>query len=75
MLVLNPKMASNLLMYRFNRIEEAKEKSNYLGFSGALFPWESAFTGVECCPSWAPEVLFIFFVFCFIDLINFKGNL
>ena len=59
MLILNPGLASNLLKYRYNRLEEAKQKSIYLGFSGALFPWESAFTGVECCPSWAPEVKFL----------------
>ena len=22
-------------------------------YLGAMFPWESAFTGEECCPTWA----------------------
>lgn len=41
--------------YRFNRIPGAREKAKSYNppYNGTMFPWESAFTGEETCPSWA----------------------
>ncbi|MFH1875247.1 MAG: glycosyl hydrolase family 65 protein [Pseudomonadota bacterium] len=49
----NPKVAKNLLLYRYHRINAARNNALAKGFRGALFPWESAGTGEECTPSWA----------------------
>jgi trehalose/maltose hydrolase-like predicted phosphorylase len=46
-LLLHPDLAASLLQYRIERLEEAGTKAKNLGFQGALFPWESAFTGAE----------------------------
>ena len=54
--LLYPAVASSLLEYRYARIPGAEEKArSYAGmnYHGAMFPWESAFTGEEVCPSWA----------------------
>ncbi len=48
-----PQVARNLLTYRFNRLDGAKQKADLNGFEGALFPWESAFTGAEETPAFA----------------------
>ncbi|KAM9957648.1 hypothetical protein ACTFIW_012615 [Dictyostelium discoideum] len=57
-LLLNPKLVRDcLLQYRINNLPGAHEKAlsyksnNYTGF---MFPWESAFTGIEVCPTFAP---------------------
>eukprot|EP00048_Salpingoeca_helianthica_P015014 m.224641 g.224641 ORF g.224641 m.224641 type:complete len:696 (-) comp16518_c0_seq1:156-2243(-) len=54
-LLLQPRLAASLLQYRFDRIIEAHEKAQSYPqrYNGAMFPWESAFTGVETCPTWA----------------------
>lgn len=54
--LLHPDMAQSLLQYRIDRISgaEAKAASYSPPYSGAMFPWESALTGEETCPSWAP---------------------
>jgi kojibiose phosphorylase len=49
----NPKTAKNLLMYRYHRLDAARHIAAAKGYSGALFPWESAGSGQECTPSWA----------------------
>lgn len=49
----NPKVARNLLMYRYRRLDAARNNAAAKGYEGALFPWESADTGEECTPSWA----------------------
>lgn len=49
----NPDTAKKLLMYRYQHLQEAKEKAAQNGFEGALFPWESAFTGKEETPEFA----------------------
>lgn len=58
LLYLYPSIASgNLLRYRVNRVQEAREKAlSYHSklYTGAMFPWESAFTGAETCPTDAP---------------------
>ncbi|HEV8286520.1 MAG TPA: glycoside hydrolase family 65 protein [Chitinophagaceae bacterium] len=52
-LVLHPEMAKSMLEYRFQRLEAAKRNAFSKGFKGAMFPWESAETGVEETPVWA----------------------
>lgn len=55
LLLLQPSLAHSLLQYRFDRLAGAhlKAQSYSPPFQGAMFPWESAFSGVETCPSWA----------------------
>lgn len=53
LLVLHPEMAKSMIQYRFNRLEAAKRNAFNHGFKGAMFPWESAGTGVEETPVWA----------------------
>lgn len=48
-----PETARKLLCYRYIHLEQAKEKALQNGFEGALFPWESAFTGKEETPEFA----------------------
>ncbi|SHS45771.1 HAD family hydrolase [Mycobacteroides abscessus subsp. abscessus] len=48
-----PETAKNLLRYRYMHLQEAKEKAAQNGYEGALFPWESAFTGKEETPEFA----------------------
>ncbi len=52
-LVLHPEMAKSLVEYRFNRLGAAKRNAFNHGYKGAMFPWESAATGVEETPVWA----------------------
>jgi len=52
-LVLHPEIAKSLMDYRFERLEAAKRNAFSHGFKGAMFPWESAGTGVEETPVWA----------------------
>lgn len=48
-----PKVAQNMLLYRYNRLPAAKKIAESLGYKGAMFPWESADTGEEVTPAWA----------------------
>jgi len=44
----NPKIARNLLSYRYHTLPQAKENANLLGHKkGALYPWRTIM-GVEC---------------------------
>ncbi|MEN9684240.1 MAG: hypothetical protein RLZZ28_26 [Bacteroidota bacterium] len=52
-LVLQPEMAKSLVEYRFQRLNTAKKNAFNHGYKGAMFPWESAGTGVEETPVWA----------------------
>jgi trehalose/maltose hydrolase-like predicted phosphorylase len=52
-LVLHPEMAKSMMEYRYQRLEAAKRNAFSKGFKGAMFPWESAETGVEETPVWA----------------------
>ncbi len=49
----NPNEAKSLLLYRYHRLEKAREKARKNGYKGALFPWESAFSGDEETPLFA----------------------
>jgi trehalose/maltose hydrolase-like predicted phosphorylase len=53
LLVLHPEMAKSLVEYRFQRLGAARQNAFNHGFKGAMFPWESAGTGVEETPVWA----------------------
>lgn len=57
--VLFSDLAASLLEYRFERLAgaQAKAASYAPPYGGAMFPWESALTGQETCPSWAPTGL------------------
>jgi beta-phosphoglucomutase len=49
-----PKLARNLLMYRWHTLDGARRKARAGGFEGAQFAWESAGTGDEVTPRWVP---------------------
>jgi len=52
-LVLHPEIAKSLVEYRYQRLDAAKKNAFAHGYKGAMFPWESAETGVEETPVWA----------------------
>ncbi len=47
------KLQGRLVEYRFQRLEAARRNAFAHGYKGAMFPWESAATGVEETPVWA----------------------
>ena len=53
LLVMHPEIAKSMVEYRYQRLEAAKRNAFANGFKGAMFPWESAETGVEETPVWA----------------------
>lgn len=53
LLVLHPEIARSMVEYRFERLEAAKRNAFSHGYKGAMFPWESAASGVEETPVWA----------------------
>lgn len=57
-LVLQPEMAKSMVEYRFQRLDAARKNAFNHGYKGAMFPWESAATGVEETPVWALSVPF-----------------
>src|SRR5947209_12736494 len=52
-LVMHPELAKSMVEYRYQRLEAAKKNAFANGFKGAMFPWESAESGVEETPVWA----------------------
>lgn len=52
-LVLHAEMAKSMIEYRYQRLEAAKRNAFNRGYKGAMYPWESAETGVEETPVWA----------------------
>jgi trehalose/maltose hydrolase-like predicted phosphorylase len=52
-LVLHPEIAKSLVEYRYQRLEAARKNAFAHGYKGAMYPWESAETGVEETPVWA----------------------
>ena len=42
-----PDIARSILMYRYRRLEKAREYAKEFGFEGALFPWQSGSDGRE----------------------------
>jgi trehalose/maltose hydrolase-like predicted phosphorylase len=53
LLVLHPEIAKSLVEYRYQRLAAAKQNAFAHGYKGAMFPWESADSGVEETPVWA----------------------
>jgi trehalose/maltose hydrolase-like predicted phosphorylase len=53
MLVMHPDIARSMVEYRFERLENARKNAFAHGYKGAMFPWESADSGVEETPVWA----------------------
>ncbi len=53
LLVLRPEIAKSLVEYRYQRLAAAKQNAFSHGYEGAMFPWESADSGVEETPVWA----------------------
>ncbi|ARV60523.1 beta-phosphoglucomutase [Nostocales cyanobacterium HT-58-2] len=47
-----PAIARNLLTYRYHTLDGARRKAKEAGYSGAMYPWESATTGDEVTPRW-----------------------
>ncbi|MEW6676224.1 MAG: glycosyl hydrolase family 65 protein [Nitrospirota bacterium] len=48
-----PEVAKNFLLYRYKRLDKARELVRMEGYRGAKFPWESASSGGEETPSYA----------------------
>ncbi len=46
----HPDSARALLSYRYHTLSAAREKARAAGYRGAMYPWESADTGVETTP-------------------------
>ena len=53
LLVMHPEIAKSLVEYRFRRLDAARRNAFAHGYQGAMYPWESADTGVEETPVWA----------------------
>jgi len=51
-----PEIAKNMLLYRYKRLEPARQIAARGGFKGVRFPWESADRGIEETPSWAKDI-------------------
>lgn len=51
-----PEIARNMLVYRAQRLEKARELARKEGYEGAKFAWESAATGSEETPELAREI-------------------
>jgi hypothetical glycosyl hydrolase len=49
----NPEIARTLLEFRHDKLAGAREKALINGYEGAMYPWESAFSGKEETPEWA----------------------
>jgi trehalose/maltose hydrolase-like predicted phosphorylase len=56
LLMLHPDLAQSMIEYRYNHMQgaEIKASSYNKGYQGTMYPWESAFTGQEVCPTTAP---------------------
>eukprot|EP01138_Halocafeteria_seosinensis_P004773 gb/GECG01004880.1/.p1 GENE.gb/GECG01004880.1/~~gb/GECG01004880.1/.p1 ORF type:complete len:494 (+),score=46.54 gb/GECG01004880.1/:1-1482(+) len=46
--LLRPKMAKQMMVYRLQRTGQAARRAEAFGFEGFFFPWESAYTGIGC---------------------------
>lgn len=47
-----PKLARNMLMYRYHTLQGARNKAKEAGYEGAMYPWEATDTGEETTPRW-----------------------
>jgi len=48
----HPRLARNLLMYRYHTLQGARNKAKEAGYEGAMYPWEATDTGEETTPRW-----------------------
>ncbi|MFA6713989.1 MAG: glycosyl hydrolase family 65 protein [Victivallaceae bacterium] len=48
----NPKAAKNLLFYRYNTLDKARERAAHHWLRGAMYPWTSVYDGREQCDFW-----------------------
>ncbi|MES2647688.1 MAG: glycoside hydrolase family 65 protein, partial [Bacteroidota bacterium] len=53
LLVMHPEIAKSMVEYRFQRLDAARRNAFSKGYRGAMYPWESAGSGVEETPVWA----------------------
>jgi len=51
-----PKVAKNMLLYRYRRLDESRKIAKENGYKGVQFAWESAGTGEEETPHWAMDI-------------------
>ncbi|MBU2540656.1 MAG: glycoside hydrolase family 65 protein [Candidatus Omnitrophica bacterium] len=51
-----PEAARNILLYRYKRLDAARDRAKSFGFKGAMFPWESAGLGIEETPDRAKDL-------------------
>ncbi|XP_065358226.1 protein-glucosylgalactosylhydroxylysine glucosidase [Calliphora vicina] len=60
---LQPLWSQELFKYRLDHLQGALYNANKTGYTGARFPWESAYTGTEatnpCCPEVATQEIHI----------------
>jgi kojibiose phosphorylase len=49
-------IAKKMLLYRYQRLSEAKKNASKRGWQGALFPWESASRGDDVTPVYAKDI-------------------
>ncbi len=47
-----PKIARNILEYRYDTLDGARKKAKDLGYDGAFYAWISGKTGEELCPDY-----------------------
>jgi len=47
-----PKIARNLLLYRYHTLDGAHKKAREYGWKGAMYPWESIDSGEETTPKY-----------------------
>ncbi len=52
----NPRVARNMLLYRYKRLDQARTIAKEAGYKGAMFPWESAGSGFDDTPTWAKDI-------------------
>lgn len=51
----DPGVAKDMLLYRYLRLDAARNNAKKRGFKGALFPWESGMKGDEATPRYAKD--------------------
>ncbi len=47
-----PEITRSLLLYRYRRLNKARELAHNSGFKGAMYPWQSASNGNEVSQAW-----------------------
>ncbi|XP_032235851.2 protein-glucosylgalactosylhydroxylysine glucosidase isoform X2 [Nematostella vectensis] len=50
LVLLQPDLARASLQYRYDRLPAARRIAKKFGYKGAMFPWESSYTGLETSP-------------------------